>query len=144
MTCKILIVDSDEMMRIFLRDVFWVHGGSATTYEVETAKSVAEANTYLEQNAKQCPTIIFLDISAPNIGKRGRVAGIEESLQFIRKVKEESPCKNKTSIVIFSSYDDPSIREKAKEAGASDFLVKGKYMPKEIVDFVEKHYVTRP
>lgn len=128
------------MMRIFLRDVFWMHGGSSKDYEVNTVRSIPEAEKYLADNVGSCPDIIFLDLAAPNAGTHGRETQTGTALNFIRKVKGESPCKKKTSVVIFSSYDDPTIREKAKEAGAAHFLVKGEYMPKELIEFVNEHY----
>lgn len=140
MACKILIIDNDEMMRIFLRDVFWVHGKSAQDYEVDTTKTIVEAREYLKDHAPECPDIIFLDLATPNASASGRKSEMETAIAFIREIKTKSPCKSKTSVVIFSSYDDPEIREEAKEAGAAHFLVKGEYMPKEIIDFVDEHY----
>ena len=39
---KILFIESDEMMRIYFRDIFWIYGRN-DTYEVTTAASFVEA-----------------------------------------------------------------------------------------------------
>jgi len=132
---RILFVDDDEMMRIFFRDIFWIHGRGE--YQIEIASSHAEASQILEDPARK-PHIIFLDMMVPD-GKKMSPASelLDESVAFIKKLKAD-PRFSKTTLVVFSGHKDPAFQKKVLGLGVNGYLVKGEFMPKEIIDFVDK------
>lgn len=133
---KILLVDDDEMMRIYFRDIFWIHGRS-DTYEVTMASSLEEAmKKVMDKDTK--PDTIFLDIMMPiKGGKNSPDEQIKRSLAFIEKVKNDKSI-SPTKIIIYSAHREKKIEEESYKVGANDYIVKGELMPKEIIDFTDK------
>lgn len=133
---KILLVDDDEMMRIYFRDIFWIHGRS-DTYEVTMASSLEEAmKKVMDKDTK--PDTIFLDIMMPiKGGKNSPDEQIKRSLAFIEKVKNDKSI-SPTKIIIYSAHREKKIEEESYKVGAYGYIVKGELMPKEIIDFTDK------
>lgn len=134
---RILIVDDDEMIRIFLRDIFWIHG-NAEDYDVQVSGTLEEAEKFITDPEK-VPDIVFLDLMVPPSIRAGVASPshIEGTFEFIKKFKKD-PKFSRMRIVVFSGHRDKDIKEKAMSSGADDYLVKGDFMPKEIISFVEK------
>ena len=133
---KILIVDDDEMMRIFFRDVFWIHGRS-NIYDVSIASSLEEAETIIN-NKETRPDTIFLDVmmNSPCF-KSSTNDQIERCFSFIRKIKNSQDLSH-IKIIINSGYREKNIEENFRKIGVDDFIIKGDMMPKEIVDYTDK------
>lgn len=131
---KILLVDDDEMMRIFLRDIFWVHGKD-DKYHINAVANIDEAKKFLS-NPAEIPDIIFLDLMMPGGGSETSLR-LDRSLEFLKEVKT-TPAYTKVHVVVFSGQRDSGIKETVKNLGADDYLVKGDLMPKEIIEFVDK------
>ena len=133
---KILLIDSDEMMRIYFRDVFWIHGRS-DTYEISMVSSLEEAEkTITDKDTK--PDTIFLDIMMVSSG--GRSSGdeqIKKNLSFIERIKNDKELSS-VKIIIFSNKKEESIKDEASKLGVDGFFTKGELMPKEIIDFTDK------
>jgi len=134
---NILIVDNDEMIRIFFRDVFWIHGREGR-YSVEAVETLAEAEKIIRDPEKR-PDMVFLDLMPATAfyNKTAKSSEIDGAFEFIRKFKAD-PNFAKMKIVIFSGHRDQDMKEKALALGVDGYLVKGDLMPKEIIDFVEK------
>jgi len=66
------------------------------------------------------PNLIFMDINLPG----------ESGLKLTRKIKAIHP---EIPIIILTSYDLPTFRRVAYEAGASGFLVKGRFTLEELI-----------
>ena len=133
---KILLVDDDEMMRIYFRDIFWIHGRS-DTYEIIMASSLIEAEERVT-NKETKPDTIFLDMMMPVEGaKNGPEDQIDRTLSFIKKVKSAGETKN-TKIIIYSSQKEKFLKEEVAKLGVDGYLVKGELMPKEIIEFTDK------
>lgn len=131
------MIDDDEMMRIFFRDIFWIHGGSAQKYDVTILDSLTKAREFLGDK-NNYPDIIFLDLSMPVKDANGATSmETEPSVEFIKGIRRD-PALSHTPIIVFSGFTENALKEKVKEAGADHYLVKGEYMPKELIDFVEK------
>lgn len=133
---KILLIDSDEMMRIYFRDVFWIHGRS-DTYEITMASSLEEAEKKIIDKETK-PDTIFLDIMMASVG--GRTSGdeqIKKNLSFIERIKKNKELSS-IKIIIFSNKKEEIIKEEAFKLGVNGFLEKGELMPKEIIDFTDK------
>ena len=133
---KILLVDDDEMMRIYFRDIFWIHGRS-DTYDVTMASSLDEAmEKIINKDTK--PDTIFLDILMSIQGEKNSPdEQIKRSMVFIEKVKNDKNI-SPTKIIIYSGHREKSIEDEAYKMGADGYLVKGELMPKEIIDFTDK------
>ena len=133
---KILLVDSDEMMRIYFRDIFWIHGRS-DSYEISMASSLLEANRIIEDKEKR-PDTIFLDVMMPVREENNSPDGqIKRALSFIEKLKNSKELSH-IKIIIYSGQKEESLKEEVKKLGVDGYLVKGELMPKEIIAFTDK------
>ncbi|KKR88478.1 MAG: CHEMOTAXIS PROTEIN CHEV-CheY like protein receiver-like protein [Candidatus Wolfebacteria bacterium GW2011_GWA2_42_10] len=132
---KILLVDDDEMIRIYFRDIFWIHG-LEYKYELTVADNLKKAEETIN-NPETRPNIIFLDLVMP-IEKDGRVISSPEAgFSIIKKIKSD-PNLKKIKIIVFSGHSEKSLQDQVKTLGAENYLVKGDNLPKELVEFVEK------
>ena len=136
---KILLIDSDEMMRIYFRDIFWIHGRS-DTYEINMASSIKEAEKNIGSEDTR-PDTIFLDITTPasNENKNSSDECLKNSLSFIEKIKKDNKLSS-IKIIIFSNKKEDSIKEEVEKLGVDGFLEKGEMMPKEIIDFTDRFH----
>jgi DNA-binding NarL/FixJ family response regulator len=133
---KILLIDSDDMMRIYFRDIFWIHGRS-DTYEITMASSLEEAEKKIADKETK-PDTIFLDVMMVFPGERSSSdEQIKKTLSFIERIKKDKDMSS-IKIIIFSNKKEESIKEEASKLGADGFLTKGELMPKEIIDFTDK------
>ncbi|MFA6586306.1 MAG: response regulator [Candidatus Paceibacterota bacterium] len=133
---KILLIDSDDMVRIYFRDIFWVHGRS-DTYEITMASSIEEAEKKIIDKETK-PDTIFLDVMMTSPGGRsGNDEQIKKNLSFVERIKKDKDMSS-IKIIIFSNKKEESIKEEASKLGADGFLVKGELMPKDIIDFTDK------
>lgn len=135
-TKHILVVEDDEMFRILLRDMFWIHSTDHSMIEVITRRSLAEARSYIESTQMPLDVIfVGLWLLTPRIGGI-MVRDMSPTLEFIKELKSSERYKNST-VVVYSRFGEKEFKEKAKEVGADHYLVKGELSPKEVVDFVE-------
>jgi len=135
---RILLIDDDEMMRIYFRDIFWIHGRS-DTYEVVLASTVDDAEEFIK-NKETRPNTIFLDVMIPVKGKdNGPEEQIKRSLDFVEKIKNNKDLSD-IKIVINSGEKDKVIEEAFRQLGVDGYLIKGELMPKEIIAFTDKIY----
>ena len=133
---KILVVDDDEMMRIYFRDIFWIHGRS-DTYDVAIAASILEAEKQLADKDTR-PDTIFLDMMMPIVGEvNSPDEQIKRTFSFIKKIKENKELSD-TKIIIYSGQKEDSLKDEVKKLGVDGYLVKGELMPKEIIEFTDK------
>ncbi len=133
---RILLVDDDEMMRIYFRDIFWIHGRS-NTYEVIMASSLVEAEKKLV-DPLTVPTTIFLDVMISIPGENNSSAAqIKRTMDFVERVKKD-PLFSATKIIIYSGQKEKSIADAFKKLGIDGYLIKGELMPKEIIEFTDK------
>lgn len=138
---KILLIDDDEMMRIYFRDIFWIHG-RGDMYDIKMVPSLIEAEKILKDE-KERPDTIFLDVlmSSKFSGKNVPAYQIARSLEFISKVKNNKELAH-INIIIYSGQKEEYLKEAARELGINGYLVKGELMPKEIVSFTDKIHAT--
>lgn len=125
---KILSVEDDEFMRIFLRDIFWIHGVKHN-YEFQMVENIAKAKELLGHPENK-PDIIFLDLMLPD--HTGGTLDKEAGFHFLEFLKASAELKN-IKVIIFSAYNDKEIKDKAAALGADRFLVKGEYLPQELI-----------
>lgn len=101
----ILIVDDDVTMAQTLSDMVelfdWkttiVHGPRHAMHAIQNDP----------------PALILLDLNMPGV----------DGMEVCRFIKRD-PIAEKTMVVFVTAEDDPSIQQKAREAGAADYLIK--------------------
>ena len=82
---KILLVDDDEMIRIYFRDIFWIHGLD-NKYEFSVAENIEKAEKIIS-DPKNRPNLMLLDLTMP-VEKDDRVSvSPEAGLEFLKKLK---------------------------------------------------------
>ncbi|NCU28086.1 MAG: response regulator [Candidatus Moranbacteria bacterium] len=135
---KILLIDNDEMTRIYFRDIFWIHGRT-DTYEVILSSNLNEALLFIE-NKETRPNIIFIDIlMEEKDGKNDTSSQIKRSYDFVTKIKGDNNYSD-IKIVIYSSHKDKKVEKEFIKLGVDGFLIKGDLMPKELIAFADKVY----
>lgn len=131
---KILLVDDNEIIRLYFRDVFWIHG-LEDKYELSICKSIEEALELIE-NPKTRPELVFSGLVMPMKEDNKTTITAEAGFSLLEKIKSNAELK-KIRVIIFSGHDDKKYQERAKELGAESFLVKHENMPRELVQFIE-------
>ena len=132
---KILLIDNSEMLRIYFRDVFWVHG-LEEKYELTTVQSITQGEKIIT-DLETRPALVFLDLMLPS--EEGGRLSVEASLMFIERMKTNPEFKN-IKIVVFTAHSDPVFERKTKKIGVDGYLKKEEFMPKDIVDFVNNQF----
>ena len=134
---KILLIDGNEMMRIYFRDIFWIHGCS-DRYEIAMASSLKEAEKILMEK-KTRPNTIFLDLMmrVKEEEDNSPDGQIKRTLSFIEKIKSNKDLSD-IKIIIHSSHREESLKEEVYKLGVDGYLIKGELMPKEIIFFTDK------
>lgn len=132
---KVLLVDDDEIIRIYFQDIFWIHGLN-NKYELTVVDDIKKAEDIIN-NSLIRPNIIFMDLVMP-IEKDGRIVTTPEAgLSLLKKIKSDKQLK-KIKVVVFSGHNEESIKNKVKELGAENYLIKGSNLPRELVEFIDK------
>ena len=130
---RILSVEDDEFFSLFLTDVMWIFG-TADHIELLQATNTEKA-MQLVINEETRPKLILLDLGLPE--KEGGKPEAENGLHFLELVKTD-PALLDIKILVFSGSNEPAYREKSVRLGAEKFLVKGEYLPRELIEEVRK------
>ena len=132
---KVLLIDDDEMIRIYFQDIFWIHGLD-NKYELAVINNIKKAEDIIN-NPSTKPDIIFMDLVMP-IEKDGRIITTPEAgLSLLKKIKDDEQLK-KIKVIIFSGHDEESVKNQVKKLGAENYLIKGSNLPKELIEFIDK------
>lgn len=132
---KILLVDDDEMLRIYFKDIFWIHN-LEYKYELTVADNIKKAEEIII-NPETRPDIIFLDLVMP-IEINGRMKTTPEAgMGMLKKIKSDPKLKN-IKVIIFSGHNEKALMNEVKKLGAENYLIKGDNLPKDLVNFIEK------
>ena len=132
---KILLVDDDEMVRIYFRDIFWIHGMDEK-YELNIVDNLKKANEIID-NPETRPNILFLDLVMPMETNGRTVISPEAGFNLLKKIKSDANLKN-IKVIVFSGHTEEALQKEAEKLGAETYLRKGSNLPKELVEFVEK------
>lgn len=116
---KVLIIEDDTFLQ----------GLAATKLKKEGFIVLAAANsdqvsTILENDI---PDIVLLDLVLPGTDGFG----------ILKKIRENLKTKD-TPVLIFSNLSDPKDMQKAKELGATDFMIKSDFTLDELTERVKK------
>ncbi len=117
---KVLIIEDEKMLAEMYRDRL-LHEG----FEVFSAFDAEEG---LEMAINVRPDLILLDILLPR----------QNGTEFLVNLRQHGEI-GETITIAYSNYDDQESREKAKNLGAKEYLIKTNYTPKEVVEIIRKH-----
>lgn len=131
---KILLVDEDEITRIYFRDIFWIHGMDAK-YDLTITDNLKKAEEIIK-NPETQPNILFLDLVMPVEINGQMVISPEAGFGLLKKIKS-NPDTKKIKVIIFSGHTEESLQKEARKLGAETYLVKNINLPKELAEFVE-------
>jgi len=120
MANKILIIEDEKILAGMYQEKFKIAG-----FKVFLAGDAEEG---LVLAKKEKPDLILLDILLP----RGN------GIFFLEKIKEIAEVSS-IPVVAFSNYDDIPTKQKAKELGARDYLIKTNFTPEEVVNKIKKY-----
>jgi len=79
--------------------------------DCEVVGRVADGNAVLEAVQRLQPDVIVIDLNLPNVN----------GLEACRQLMQVNP---KTKVIVFTAMDDPEIRQRSLEVGASAFVSK--------------------
>ena len=116
---KILLIEDEEIITDLLERKLTKEG-----YCVDVARDGEQG---LEKMRNDKPDLVLLDIVMPKLG------GFEV-MERMRKDKE----LNSIPVIIISNSGQPVELDRAKELGASDWLIKAQFDPQEVLDKVIK------
>lgn len=121
MTRKILIVDDDEIFVNTLRAEFSGEG--------EVTIVATDGEEGFNKAKSELPDAILLDVIMP------KMLGIS----VIERLREEDTTKF-IPIIVVSNFGGENNEKRARELGASEFLVKTSVTPKQIAEAVRKYF----
>ena len=131
---KILAIENDEFIKIFLKDVFWIHGDK-NNFDFAVVDNYKKAEGCIA-DLKTKPHLIFLDLFLPSPPQDKRAIVDESGFSFLEKIKSDPKTKN-IKVIVFSPYGEETIKSRALKLGADKFLVKGDLLPEEIIKISE-------
>ena|SRR5437868_1250072 len=117
---KLLIVEDD----FYIRDLYKIEAKNKG-YVVYEAADGEEALSITKVSK---PDIILLDLMLP------KITGID----VLKTIKSWDEFKD-IPIVLFTNVSDQSTQDQARQAGATDYLLKVGHTPSEIIDILGQH-----
>jgi len=133
---KIFAMESDEFFRIFLQDTFIMY--SPCKVSLDFSSNIEDSLQFLNKNLPDKPDIIFLCLSI--MDKRDGKMELLGGFKVLQALRGNTEFKE-IPIIIFSKYSDKKIQSKAKKLGATKYIVKGEFMPKDIAEITFSHNV---
>ncbi|SRR5258706_16210619 len=116
---KVLIIEDDTFLQSLAAKKL-----SASGYQVFSAGTAEEASKLIETNI---PDIVLLDLVFPGAG---------DGFGILKKIRENIKM-TKTPVVIFSNLSEEKDVIKAKNLGATDYMVKANFTLDELIDKVK-------
>ena len=110
MSACILVVDDEPDVEALFRQQFR-RDLRAQRFNMEFAKSAADALERVAGTSEQSPILIFSDINMPGM----------TGLEMLPRVKALHP---EIPVIMITAYGDPETRRKALAQGASDLVTK--------------------
>ena len=80
--------------------------------DCEIVGSVADGKAVLEAAQRLQPDVIVLDLNLPNV----------HGLEACRQIRQGHPT---TKVIVFTAMNEPDVKQRAFEVGASAFVYKG-------------------
>ncbi len=120
MSKKILIVDDEEDVRLFVADFL-----GEREFQVTTAESAEDA---LEKFKKSTYDIVLLDVMMPGM----------DGIQCLELIKKDYP---KTAVIMITALKDEVRMAKAKKLGAVQYIIKPfslTYLETELMNIIKE------
>ena len=113
---NVLIVEDNNQMRSFIKSMLikWNH----TVYEA------SDGETGIRLSIEKKPDVILMDINLGGMDGIDVVSAMRKNLVT-------------SKIMMCTEYDDDTLRKKAKEAGANDYLLKENLLTLEKLLFIK-------
>jgi response regulator RpfG family c-di-GMP phosphodiesterase len=124
---KIYIVEDSDIERSMLKD-------HLTKYNLEL-KEYSSGTTCIKEIV--LGTVDEPDLVVMDYFLESTFGPSKDGLESLDKLKEVSP---NTSVIMYTSVDNPRIKDLAKQKGALDYVVKGVTAFKELDSILEKHF----
>jgi DNA-binding NarL/FixJ family response regulator len=102
---RVVLVDDEPMLRDALRE-FLVEEG------VDVVGEAADGREGVNQTLALGPDVVLMDLRMP----------ILDGIDATSAIKEQRP---DIHVIVLTAYEDASLQERAKEAGADAYVVKG-------------------
>ncbi len=119
---KILFVDDDQHIVQLYTAVFTRAG-----FNFSIATNGLEA---IEKAAAEKPDLLLLDIMLPDLN----------GLEVLKKLKQ-NPQTSDITVWMLTNLPEQLNQETAQSYGASDYLVKSAYTPKQVLEKIYAHFV---
>ncbi len=116
---KILIVEDDTFLKNLAAKKL-----SSEGYEVVTAGNGDEATAAIDGST---PDLVLLDLLFP---------GNTDGFGILKKIRENTGMQN-TPVIIFSNLSDEKDMQKARDLGATDYMVKSNFTLEELVEKIK-------
>jgi DNA-binding response OmpR family regulator len=123
MTKRILMIEDDIYIRELYEEVLRNAG-----YEVITA---IDGELGLTKATEGVYDLILLDIMLP------KMTGIE----VLKKLREEGSATESVPVYLLTNLGEETIAKETYKLGANGYLLKAKYLPKELIKEVDKFFV---
>jgi DNA-binding response OmpR family regulator len=116
---KILIVEDDTFLKNLAAKKLTSEG-----YEVTTAGNADEASNAID---KETPDLVLLDLLFP---------GNTDGFGILKKIRENIVLQE-TPVIIFSNLSDEEDVRKARELGATDYMIKSNFTLDELTEKIK-------
>lgn len=116
---KILFIEDDPDQLLIYESKFSLEGFLMIV--------ATEGDRGIELARREQPGLILLDLLLRN----------ENGLDILEKLKQDSKTKD-IPVIVFTNFDTQEAKQKAKELGALEYIVKTQVTPGEIVEKVKK------
>jgi two-component system alkaline phosphatase synthesis response regulator PhoP len=117
---KILLVEDDQFVLKAYKAAF-----EKTGYQVDYIEHGSEVLDYLKHNNVN---IVMLDLMMPD----------KNGFEVLTEIKNDSDMI-KPPVIVMSNLGQDSDKQKVKELGAVDYIVKADHSMKEILEIIEKY-----
>lgn len=134
---KILFIDDDKMIIGLYRMAF----AKRDDFQFLVAEDSEEGEKMVKLEK---PDLILLDLVFPKeeglITESGKVVQIRThaGYKLLEKLKQDEETKNIPIVVLTNLGDGGEDETKARDLGAFDYLVKSKFVPREVVEKVDE------
>ena len=120
---KILMIEDNKQHR-FMYDFQFKQLG------YKNFKAVATAQEGLESIKNDLPDLVLLDLILEGTLDL-------DGLEVLKKIKEDPSTAN-IPVIILSNKREKDMADEVKRLGAADYILKAKYLPREIVEHVHR------
>jgi len=120
---KILMIEDDATHR-------QMYGMQFKQSGFANFSAVSSGQEGLDSIEKDAPDLILLDIGLEDI----------DGIEILKRLKDNSATTD-IPVIVLSNMREKDKGEQAQQLGAADYILKAKYLPREIVERVE-HFLT--